>query len=246
MSIISDALKKAQAYRLLGKKPQNPPADLSPKDVPPENALPDDAAIEANPEAAFAEMTAREKVKKTDIHKLSRSISIVLGVFIAIGLIGAAIYIFTAPKKAPPKKVIPKAAAKKVRSAPAPAKIEPAKPAIKTPTIKEKEASKEMSLKGIPTKVTIPDRKIIPSEPAAEEVPIKSEAAVPQYRSQYDYPTDLPSLSGIMYSINYPQAIINGEMFSEGETVQGYTIKKILPNTIKLIRNEREYELKLR
>ena len=242
MSIISDALKKAQAYRLLGKKPKNPPADTSPEDVPPESTLPDDAAIQANPEAAFAEMAAREKTTKTDIRKLSRSLSIALVVFIVIGLIGTAIYLFTAPKKVPAKKVIPKPAAKKVRPAPAPARTEQARPAIKTPAIKEE---KEVSLKGVPTKVTIPE-KVIPTEPAPEEAPITRKTAAPQYRPQYDYPPDLPSLSGIMYSVNYPQAIINGEMFSEGETVQGYTIKKILPNKIKLLRNEQEYELKLR
>ena len=159
--------------------------------------------------------------------------TMVLVVFMAIALIGAAVYIFTTPKKAAPKKAV----AKKTKPTPTPVKTEQAKPQAKA------RAKKEVGLKGIPTKVSIPERKVVPIE---REAAVKKEIAAPQHTAQYDYPSDLPGLSDIMYSTNYPQAIINGEMFSEGETIQGYKIKKILPDRVILTRGNKDYVLRLR
>ncbi|MDP8299530.1 MAG: hypothetical protein P9L88_06485 [Candidatus Tantalella remota] len=62
----------------------------------------------------------------------------------------------------------------------------------------------------------------------------------------FEETVELPSLSGIMYSPTYPMAILNGEMLGEGSKVDGFVIKKILTDRIKLIRNDKEYVIKLR
>jgi hypothetical protein len=88
-----------------------------------------------------------------------------------------------------------------------------------------------------------------PKIPAAaikkeEHVPAQKKDETPYYR--HEAPSDLPALSGIMYSPVNPQAIVEGELVSEGETVRGYKIKKILPDKIKVTTGGEEYELKLR
>ena len=77
-----------------------------------------------------------------------------------------------------------------------------------------------------------------------EHVPVQKKDETPYYR--HETPSDLPALSGIMYSPVNPQAIVEGELVSEGETVRGYKIKKILPDKIKVTAGGEEYELKLR
>jgi hypothetical protein len=56
----------------------------------------------------------------------------------------------------------------------------------------------------------------------------------------------LPVLSGIMYSPRNPQAIVNGILSSEGGTVDGFVLLKILPDTVRVKRGQMQYELKLR
>jgi len=55
-----------------------------------------------------------------------------------------------------------------------------------------------------------------------------------------------PELNGIMYSPTKPQAVVNGEMVSEGETAGGWTVEKIFPDRVLLSSGEEETELKLR
>ncbi len=59
-------------------------------------------------------------------------------------------------------------------------------------------------------------------------------------------PEKLPYLNGIMYTPTRPQAVINGIMLYEGDPIEGYTVKNILPESVKLVSDGKEYELKLR
>ncbi len=57
----------------------------------------------------------------------------------------------------------------------------------------------------------------------------------------------IPSLSGIMYSSDSPQAILNGALSSEGDMVGSYQILKILPHKVIVLSEEKnEYAIKLR
>ena len=58
--------------------------------------------------------------------------------------------------------------------------------------------------------------------------------------------TQLPDLSGIMYSKSNPKAILNGVVFSEGETVDGYTLSRILPDSVLLKFKGKNEELELK
>ncbi|MFH1552956.1 MAG: general secretion pathway protein GspB [Candidatus Omnitrophota bacterium] len=57
---------------------------------------------------------------------------------------------------------------------------------------------------------------------------------------------DLPVLAGLMYSPTHPQAIINGALVSEGDTVDGFTVNKILPNKVLISYDGKEFELNFR
>jgi hypothetical protein len=57
---------------------------------------------------------------------------------------------------------------------------------------------------------------------------------------------DLPTLSGIMYSSHNPQAIINGVLSSEGETIENFLIVRILPESVVILAEGKKQELKLR
>ena len=54
-----------------------------------------------------------------------------------------------------------------------------------------------------------------------------------------------PVLSGIMYSPTNPQAIVNGKMVKEGDMINGFLIKKIDPNSVSVVSEGKETELKL-
>ncbi len=55
-----------------------------------------------------------------------------------------------------------------------------------------------------------------------------------------------PVLNGIMYSPTRPQAIINGQIVTEGETVHGFTVDKILTSIVRGRLGAEEFELKLK
>ncbi|MFH1798027.1 MAG: hypothetical protein ABH844_01610 [Candidatus Omnitrophota bacterium] len=57
---------------------------------------------------------------------------------------------------------------------------------------------------------------------------------------------DIPTLSGIMYSLSTPQAVIDGTMVSEGNSVGKFSIIKILPDKVVITSGEKEFELQLR
>lgn len=51
-------------------------------------------------------------------------------------------------------------------------------------------------------------------------------------------------LQGILHSSEGSQAIMNGEIFNEGDVVEGYKIKKIEGATVVLEKDDKEYVLK--
>lgn len=55
-----------------------------------------------------------------------------------------------------------------------------------------------------------------------------------------------PELSGIMYTSTRPQAVINGQTVFEGETVDGFTVIRIYPDSVMLSSNGVETEVKLK
>lgn len=94
------------------------------------------------------------------------------------------------------------------------------------------------------------------SDKAASPVRIAAEAIVsklpnitgtlPPSKKQKPAGMPAPDLNGIMYSPTKPQAIVNGEMVSEGETASGWTVEKIFRDHVLLSSGEEETELKLR
>jgi hypothetical protein len=81
-----------------------------------------------------------------------------------------------------------------------------------------------------------------PSRPSGKEIVGTTQV---QY-GIYERPSDLPALTGIMYTQTNPQAILGGEFVSEGSKVGGFTVKKILPDRVKVIYEKQEYEIRLR
>ena len=59
-------------------------------------------------------------------------------------------------------------------------------------------------------------------------------------------PADLPSLNGVFYSEQNPVAIINGATLKEGETIDRFTVFRILPRGVVLKSGGNEYELRLK
>lgn len=56
----------------------------------------------------------------------------------------------------------------------------------------------------------------------------------------------LPVLSGIMYSSYQPQAVIDGMLISEGDTVGNFLVVRILREKVVISNKEEKYEINLR
>ncbi|MGB3082251.1 MAG: hypothetical protein WBB86_04595 [Candidatus Omnitrophota bacterium] len=212
MSIISDALKKAQAKRSRKGKTDKPVDAIS---------------LEKNPEKYLDVMIAEEKMKKPSIADKRRLVSILGALVVVLLLGGAALFLMTSrtsmPQKAP--EPIKRGAEQK--------KIEQVEPASKvTPTPPEAEAETKRP-KYIP---------VVKKEPEPEEEPV----AWREPTTLRGQTRQLPTLSGIMYAPTNPQAILDGDLYTEGETVRGFKVQKILPNKVKLTADDKEYELRLR
>lgn len=96
--------------------------------------------------------------------------------------------------------------------------------------------SKTAKHAGQSTSASAPTVKI---EPFSITIPrIASPAAIPAKA--------VPDLTGIMYLPTSPQAVINGRTVKEGDVVDGYTVMKIYPESVKLSSDDVETELKLR
>ena len=82
-----------------------------------------------------------------------------------------------------------------------------------------------------------------PSEPAAVK-PVTAPKPENGYGTMN--PSDLPVVSGIMYSAVNPRAIVNGALVSEGDVVNGYTIRNINPSTVIVSSQGSDYEIRMR
>jgi hypothetical protein len=56
----------------------------------------------------------------------------------------------------------------------------------------------------------------------------------------------IPLLTGIMYDPSLPQAVIDSALVTEGETVNGYTIRRIYPESVLVSSGTSEFEIKLK
>ena len=48
-----------------------------------------------------------------------------------------------------------------------------------------------------------------------------------------------------MYSPVLPQAIINGQLVSEGDLIENFTIDKIFPNMVTVSQKNKSYDIKI-
>jgi hypothetical protein len=94
-----------------------------------------------------------------------------------------------------------------------------------------------------PPKKTVQTAPEKPAEPAAVK-PVTAQKPKPVPVTVN--PSDLPVVSGIMYSAANPRAIVNGALVSEGDMVTGYTIRKINPSTVIVSSQGSDYEIRLR
>lgn len=58
--------------------------------------------------------------------------------------------------------------------------------------------------------------------------------------------TNLPRLTGIMYSRESPCALINGKLVGEGARTGNFTVEKVSPNSVIISRDGQQYELRMR
>ena len=87
----------------------------------------------------------------------------------------------------------------------------------------------------------VPDNTYI----ARRITPEKQPGAIQQPAIKNIQDTPLPALTGIMYSVSNPKAVLNGVMVSEGDMVGEFSVVKIFPNKVHIASNGIEYELKL-
>jgi hypothetical protein len=121
-----------------------------------------------------------------------------------------------------------------------------------------------------PAKKAVIEHKTAPAKPAMAAAPVQAptkadvalrqEASIPapstgpekksaeQQRVSYgtNAPSNLPVVSGIMYSPGTSSAILNGTLVAEGDIVDGYTLRKINISTVIVGYGKEEYELRLR
>ena len=59
-------------------------------------------------------------------------------------------------------------------------------------------------------------------------------------------PKKTPTLEGIMYSPLRPQAILNGRIVSNGDTIDGFTVVEIFPDMVTIKSGEKTLTLRMR
>ena len=124
---------------------------------------------------------------------------------------------------------------------------DPFDPAIKAPdfrdyfrrgieVIKDKTGEKQPLLQNMPSarQLAQPPDVVVPAGPAAPVMP----AAAPVLEK-----VDIPRLdiTGIFYGVPHPQAIINGKVISQGDTIDGVKILRIQKGSIEIRFKEDEY-----
>lgn len=190
MSIITDALKKAQKKQLDDKNRIDPP--LARPSVPVPGQPPE--------------------VRKGPVFGKSRAL--IAGTVLAVAILGvfAGIFIFA--------------------NRPSPETDRSAQPAV----AEESEPATRMIQKEIEKGKSVTEKAF---EKFAESFP------EPERPASRPVAGELPVLSGIMYSPARPQAVINGIVVSEGDTVNGFSVVKILPGKVKIASGDEEFELQL-
>jgi len=199
MSIISEALKKAQEERANKQKQKKSSKEAS--------------------ERIFPETTFTIQNVSGEKPAASRILLRVISFVIILALAGGAFFYFSRSSSNKEAAPLAKPAEPVITAAPEPAV--PREP-------REKAES-----------VSVPAENA--SEKIAEVLPPPSEKNVIE-----PAPRDLPALSGIMYSASDPKAIINGVMVCEGETIDGFSVRKITAGKVTISYGDDEFELKLR
>jgi len=87
-----------------------------------------------------------------------------------------------------------------------------------------------------------------PITPTLDAKKTKYRKVIPRERSfRLRNPSNVPMLTGIMYSPVNPQAVINGAMVSKGEIVDGFEVMEVLQDKVRMVSpTGKEFELKLR
>jgi hypothetical protein len=93
-----------------------------------------------------------------------------------------------------------------------------------------------------PAKTDIAPRQVTPSPEPSVKMPVKQR----NVSFGTNTPSDLPIVNGIMYSPGSSSAILNGSLVSEGDIINGYTVREINLKTVIVGYGEQEHELRLR
>lgn len=91
--------------------------------------------------------------------------------------------------------------------------------------------------------------KVAPHETPVATTPLPAtptQVTTPSAPAKETTPATLPVLNGIMYSPSLPQAIIDGALVTERETINGFTVEKIHADRVSISKNNENYELRLR
>jgi hypothetical protein len=67
----------------------------------------------------------------------------------------------------------------------------------------------------------------------------------PVAQSEKSFPAGVYILQGIVYDKDVPQAIINGKNLKVSDMIDGFQVKEITPNTVKLVNSKDSNELVL-
>lgn len=87
---------------------------------------------------------------------------------------------------------------------------------------------------------------VAPSPGTDRTMPLERPAPAPSMEQHTEEPAYRePELSGILYSAGSPQAVIDGKLFSEGDSVKGMEIRNILPEKVVLSDDGTLVELEL-
>jgi len=82
--------------------------------------------------------------------------------------------------------------------------------------------------------------------PAAVETVDNEDALPAEAALETAVSKPVPVLSGIMYSVMLPQAVLNGMLVGEGDIVDGFSVISIMPSKVTLLSSGEEFELRLR
>ena len=101
------------------------------------------------------------------------------------------------------------------------------------------------------TEAAIERQEALPSpvvQESTSEKPEITRSTVPEitFSAVHVIPKKPPTLDGIMYSPSRPQAILNGRIISNGDTVGEFTVDEILPDMVKVSSGGDKFDLRMR